>query len=60
MVDVALVVGAVADDRCLSLTAADAERSEAAARVAHSDAESNARFRDQERARGMLAMARGR
>jgi F-type H+-transporting ATPase subunit epsilon len=33
---------------------------EAAARVAHSDAEANARFRDQERARGMLAMAKSR
>jgi F-type H+-transporting ATPase subunit epsilon len=30
---------------------------EAVARVAHSDAEANARFRDQERARQMIAMA---
>src|SRR5580692_4381084 len=36
--------------------AAEEKLREAVARVAHSDAEANARFRDQERARQMLAM----
>ncbi len=37
-------------------TAAEEKLREAVARVAHSDAESTARFRDQERARQMLAL----
>jgi F-type H+-transporting ATPase subunit epsilon len=41
-------------------TAAQEKLKEAVARVAHSDAEANARFRDQERARQMLAMAASR
>jgi F-type H+-transporting ATPase subunit epsilon len=41
-------------------TAAAEKLREAVARVARSDAEANARFRDQERARQMLAMATGR
>jgi F-type H+-transporting ATPase subunit epsilon len=40
-------------------TAAQEKLREAVARVAHSDAEANARFRDQERARQMLAMSSG-
>jgi F-type H+-transporting ATPase subunit epsilon len=40
-------------------TAAQEKLREATARVAHSDSEANARFRDQERARQMLAMASG-
>jgi len=40
-------------------TAAEEKLREAVARVAHSDAEANARFRDQERARQMLAMVSG-
>jgi F-type H+-transporting ATPase subunit epsilon len=36
--------------------AAQEKLQEAVARIAHSDAEANARFRDQERARQMLAM----
>jgi F-type H+-transporting ATPase subunit epsilon len=44
----------------IDATAVQEKLREAAARVAHSDAESNARFRDQERARGMLAVAKGR
>jgi F-type H+-transporting ATPase subunit epsilon len=39
--------------------AAEEKLREAVARVAHSDAEASARLRDQERARGMLAMAKG-
>jgi F-type H+-transporting ATPase subunit epsilon len=39
--------------------AAEEKLREAVARVAHSDAEANARFRDQERARQMLAMVDG-
>jgi F-type H+-transporting ATPase subunit epsilon len=38
-------------------TAAQEKLKEAVARVAHSDAEAESRFRDQERARQMLAMA---
>jgi len=41
-------------------TAAQEKLREAVARVAHSDTEANARFRDQERARQMLAMATAR
>jgi F-type H+-transporting ATPase subunit epsilon len=40
--------------------AAEEKLREAVARVAHSNAEASARFRDQERARQMLAMAGGR
>jgi F-type H+-transporting ATPase subunit epsilon len=40
--------------------AAQEKLREAVGRVAHSDAETNARFRDQERARQMLALAPGR
>jgi F-type H+-transporting ATPase subunit epsilon len=39
--------------------AAEVKLREAVARVAHSDAEANARFRDQERARQMLALVGG-
>ncbi len=39
--------------------AAEEKLREAVARVAHSDAEANARFRDQERARQMLTMVGG-
>jgi F-type H+-transporting ATPase subunit epsilon len=39
--------------------AAEEKLREAVARVAHSDAEANARFRDQERARQMLALVGG-
>ncbi len=41
-------------------TAAQEKLKEAVARVAHTDTEADARFRDQERARQMLAMAASR
>ncbi|HXY33898.1 MAG TPA: ATP synthase F1 subunit epsilon [Planctomycetaceae bacterium] len=52
-------------DRALTVdqidrAAAEEKLREAVARVAHSDAEANARFRDQERARQMLALTANR
>jgi F-type H+-transporting ATPase subunit epsilon len=43
----------------IDAAAAREKLKEAVARVAHSDAESKARFRDQERARQMIALAEG-
>jgi F-type H+-transporting ATPase subunit epsilon len=43
----------------IDASAAQEKLREAVARVAHSDTEANARFRDQERARQMIAMAPG-